>query len=102
LQAVGDLDELGRDCISISDQVNQYHDENGEQHGDGKEIAENFDPDFAAGHSGSLTPRRCAWLVGAGIAAVSAPRRPHAVQIKRFSASPKADLIRPYAGVHFD
>ena len=37
--------------LPVSDQVNQHHDEDGEQHGDGEEIAEDFDADLAAGHS---------------------------------------------------
>ena len=52
-----------RALLSVSDQVNQHHDEHGEQHGDDEEIAKDFDADLAAGHSRSIIPCQRARLV---------------------------------------
>jgi hypothetical protein len=46
------LPEPAPRLLSVFDQVNQHHDETGEQQGDHEEIAESFDADLAAGHSG--------------------------------------------------
>ena len=57
------MKERGERPLSVSDQVNQHHDEDGEQDGDDEEIAKDFDADLAAGHSRSITPGQRAWLV---------------------------------------
>ena len=49
--------------LSVSDQGNEHHDEDGEQHGDDKEIAKDFDADLAAGHSRSIAPCQRARLI---------------------------------------
>jgi hypothetical protein len=51
--------------LSVSDQVNQHHYEDGEQHGDDEEIAKDFDADLASGH---FNPGERARLVPIGIA----------------------------------
>ena len=88
--------------LSVSDQVNQHHDEDGEQDGDDGEIAKDFDADLAAGHSRSITPCQRARLVPVRItadvgAALTACRANEPVLDVR-----QPNVIRPSITVHRD